>query len=257
MIDPRQSDKYVSCMRRHGNTMIRPGKTWMVVYSGPIISTEYPPEPIEDVLRDIAALNPIQVYILHDVMYSGSKLIGDRWVGKRFEYCSSRVMFDGKSIGDVWHGQTREQRHACRAAIKRGVVAGISPDFPTFFRMYTELGKTKGFGTSEGTAIWRAWMEGEAKVWMATVDGQPAATALVEYSPSAARFCYGAGAPKYYRFRPSNYLHWRIIADAYNSGLKLYDLGGGHNRFKAGFGSVTFPYERLEWSKDDGEMLRL
>lgn len=95
------------------------------------------------------------------------------------------------------------------------------------------------------------------RLWLAEVDGNTAAGALVFYWNKHAVYWHGASITALQGLRPVPLLMWHVIGDAHERGFKAFDLNpsGGHEgvaRFKEQFGTNRVTVRR--WSYESTAM---
>lgn len=157
----------------------------------------------------------------------------------------------------LFAGLDKDARWSVRTAERRGVaIAERSDDdaLKAFSRLYAETGKRADFITRSERYyldLWRTLLEaGHATLFVATVEGEIVACAMLFWCGDRGIYMYGASGDVARRTYASYLLQWRCIQVARERGCARYDLGGvprepresdplwGVYRFKKGFGGV-------------------
>lgn len=151
------------------------------------------------------------------------------------------------SAEELWDNLKKQNRNAIRQAEKKGCefrIGKTDEDFESFYNRYSSLAKLKSFRMLKKNVMWRTFRSSMSSIYMTCVKDQLAAVAFVLYSDTIARFWYGAGAPEFYTFRPSNFLHWNIIVEAKSRGCLYYDLDGS-DPFKESYGGKHYHQQAI------------
>jgi len=128
---------------------------------------------------------------------------------------------------------TQKGRYNVRLAGRRGVEVASSAsndltgDFHELFDLtcsrHAFHGEPVGFFTRLMEALGPA---GLARTYLASYQGMPAAAAVAVFFGGRATYLYGGTSPFLRNTMASYAMHWRIMRDARDKGLKLYDLYG-------------------------------
>lgn len=139
----------------------------------------------------------------------------------------------GKDDEGLLAAMTQKGRYNVRLAGRRGVKVASSPaneltgDFHELFELtccrHAFHGEPVGFFTRLMETLGPAGM---ARVYLATYQGMPAAAAVAVFFGGSATYLYGGTSPFLRHTMASYAMHWRIMRDARDRGLKLYDLYG-------------------------------
>lgn len=149
----------------------------------------------------------------------------------------------------LWKGFEKDARNQVRQAERAGVAVSVD-NSEAGFRAYYEMleasarrwglrGADKPWSLFE--AICRFAREDAVRLWLARVDGRPAAGALVFYGRGEVFYWSGAMHDEFRRARANNLIQWRVIEHAATSGYTDYNMGasgelGGVRAFKKQFG---------------------
>jgi CelD/BcsL family acetyltransferase involved in cellulose biosynthesis len=239
--DPYQTDEWAKIKAEFGYDVLKVSNTYLYAKRtilGDFLEIQYPVDSSDAVGKEVRARRPISISIFNDPQYSNSSFA---------EYGHERTRLSCKvdltlSNQQLWDSLKKQNRNAIRQAEKKGCelkVGKTDQDFESFYHHYSSLAKLKHFRLLRKHVMKRAFESSISSIYMACVNGEPGAVAFVLHSDTIARFWYGAGAPEFYAFRPSNFLHWNIILEAKSNGCLYYDLDG-NNPFKASFGGRTF-----------------
>ncbi|MBI4351229.1 MAG: peptidoglycan bridge formation glycyltransferase FemA/FemB family protein [Elusimicrobia bacterium] len=128
---------------------------------------------------------------------------------------------------------TQKGRYNVRLAERKGVEVVSTPgndltgDFHELFELtcmrHSFSGEPVGFFTRLLEALGPAGM---ARVYLATYRGMPAAAAAAVFFGGKATYLYGGTSPFLRHTMASYVMHWRIMRDARDRGLGLYDMYG-------------------------------
>jgi vancomycin resistance protein VanK len=173
-----------------------------------------------------------------------------------------RIPLSGRDNAAVHRGMDAQWRRNTRIAERAGVKvwqAG-SAQLADFHDLYVETARRDGF-TPRPRAYFelmfrelRAADPDGVRLYLAGVDGVPAAGAMMVRFGGHAWFAYGASTAERRELRASNALQWRMIQDCIDDGMDCYDLRGvaetldsrhrmfGLLRFKIGTGGELVEY---------------
>jgi len=136
---------------------------------------------------------------------------------------------DGALLGNM----TQKGRYNVRLALKKGVEVvsapdnGLTGDFHELFELtccrHGFSGEPLGFFNRLMDALGPA---GLARVYLATYKGMPAAAAVAVFFGNRGTYLYGGTSPFLRSSMASYAMHWRMMRDARDLGLPLYDFYG-------------------------------
>ena len=179
-----------------------------------------------------------------------------------------QVPLAGRSEADLRAAMNQEWRRNLNKGVKLGVEVreGTRDDLPAFHTLYRETATRDKF-TPRPEAyfrrMWDAFAGGtevpgtgrtRMRLYLAELDGQPLAGALVVRVGTHATYTYGASTSAHREARASNALQWRAMRDALAEGCHVYDFRGisstldadspliGLLRFKLGAGGEVTRY---------------
>jgi hypothetical protein len=255
--DPYQTDEWAKIKEEFGYDVFRAGNTYLYARRtalGDFLEIQYPVDGSSVVDKELHTIKPISISIFNDPQYSNSSFA---------EYGHERARLSCKvdltsSAQELWDNLKKQNRNAIRQAEKKGCefrVGRTDEDFELFYHHYSSLAKLKHFRLLRKNVMKRAFKTSISSIYMVYVNGEPAAVAFVLFSDTIARFWYGAGAPDFYAFRPSNFLHWHIILEAKSRGSMYYDLDG-NDPFKASFGGKPYHQQLVVWNSTKSKALR-
>ena len=154
-------------------------------------------------------------------------------------------------------GLDKDTRWSVRAAERRGVVVAERSDhdaLKAFYRLYEETGRRAEFIVRPEFYYVQLWQrlvaDGHASLYVAILDGEIVACAMLFWCGERAIYMYGASGEPGRRSHASYLLQWHCIREARRRGSARYDLGGvpvtpnGHDSmygvylFKKGFGGT-------------------
>lgn len=157
----------------------------------------------------------------------------------------------------IFAGLDKDTRWSVRTGERRGVAVTERSDLEAltaFYRLYEETGKRAEFITRSEPYyldLWRTLLDaGHATLFVATVEDEIAACAMLFWCGDRAVYMYGASGDLARRTYASYLLQWHCIRAARERGCARYDLGGiprepderdpmwGVYLFKKGFGGV-------------------
>jgi lipid II:glycine glycyltransferase (peptidoglycan interpeptide bridge formation enzyme) len=245
MRDPYQTEEWAKIKEGFGYEVLKAGNTYLYTRRTPLgsfVDVQYPVDPADIVGNEIMKMKPISLSIFNDLQYSGSSFEG---FGHERSRVSCKVDLT-LSAQELWDGLKKQNRSAIRQAERKGCefrIGKTDEDFEAFYDHYSSLAGLKHFRLLKKDVMKRTFKSPIASIYMSCVNGEPAALAFVLHSDMIARFWYGAGAPRFYVFRPSNFLHWKIILEAKSRGCLYYDLDGD-SPFKASFGGKPY-YQQI------------
>ena len=139
----------------------------------------------------------------------------------------------GKDDDGLLAAMTQKGRYNVRLAARKGVEVvstetnDLTGDFHELFELtclrHSFHGEPVGFFTGLMNALGPAGM---ARVYLASYQGMPAAAAAAVFFGGRATYLYGGTSPFLRHTMASYAMHWRIMRDARDKGLKQYDLYG-------------------------------
>lgn len=139
----------------------------------------------------------------------------------------------GGSDEEMLAAMTQKGRYNVRLAERKGVEVvssgtnDLTGDFHELFELtcgrHAFNGEPLGFFTRLVEVLGPAGM---ARVYLATYQGMPAAAAVALFFGGRATYLYGGTSPFLRHTMGSYAMHWRIMRDARDRGLKLYDMYG-------------------------------
>ncbi|MDO8803404.1 MAG: peptidoglycan bridge formation glycyltransferase FemA/FemB family protein [Elusimicrobiota bacterium] len=128
---------------------------------------------------------------------------------------------------------TQKGRYNVRLAERKGVEVASSQtndltgDFHELFELtcsrHSFHGEPVGFFNRLTEALGPAGM---ARTYLASYQGMPAAAAVAVFFGGKATYLYGGTSPFLRHTMASYAMHWRIMRDARDKGMKLYDMYG-------------------------------
>ena len=259
--DPYQTDEWAKIKQEYGFEILKAGNTYLYVQRTPLgnfADIQFPLDDEDVVGRELRRIKPIFLSIFNDPQYSGCSF--DRY-GRLQEKIAFKVDLT-PSVQQLCDNLKKQNRNAIRQAEKKGCEfrkGTTDSDFESFYRLYSELAKLKQFGILKKELMRRVFSSPIASLYITYANGEPAAVAFVLFSDTVARFWYGAGAPEFYAFRPSNFLHWNIMLEAKSKGCTYYDLSTASkdNIFKASFGSQPCQQEAIVHSTLRSRLIKM
>ncbi len=154
--------------------------------------------------------------------------------GKNFEAIQPRYVFrlplQGRDEETLFGSFESKTRYNIRLAGRRGVevqVAGKEA-VPAFAALMRETGKRDGF-LVRGEGYFRSLLDnlGEnARLYLATFQGQPIAGAIAIHWGEKVWYLYGASANCHREKMPNYLLQWEMIRWAVECGCQVYDFRG-------------------------------
>jgi peptidoglycan pentaglycine glycine transferase (the first glycine) len=130
-------------------------------------------------------------------------------------------------------GMTQKGRYNTRLAERKGVEVvcaadnSLTSDFHELFSLtcarHNFTGEPVGFFTRLLDALGPA---GQARVYLASYQGMPAAALVAVFFGNKATYLYGGTSPFLKHTMASYALHWRVMRDARDLGCGLYDMYG-------------------------------
>lgn len=159
-----------------------------------------------------------------------------------------------KDPEQAWKDLPRGTAREIEQARERGVeirVGHTRIDFETYFEMLESSARRWGLAApSHSLGLYHAIHENaaeNARLWLADVEGSPAAGAICFYGKGEVFYWSGAMHKEKAIHRPNQLLQWHIIKDATARGLRNYNMGAsgdlaGVQHFKEGFGATPTPY---------------
>jgi len=152
----------------------------------------------------------------------------------------------------------QKTRYNIRLAIRKGVTVreGTLEDIPVFHDMLKDTGKRDGF-TVHSQSFYIDFLKAmpdNAHLFIAEVDGKPAAATMEVIQGDKAWYVYGGSYVEHRNLMPNYLLQWEMMRTALKNGCTLYDFRGvegyptednpkyGLHRFKQGFNSHFVEY---------------
>lgn len=139
----------------------------------------------------------------------------------------------GGSDEDLLAAMTQKGRYNVRLAGRKGVevVSASGNDLTGDFHELFELTCSRHSFNGEPLVFFTRLLEalgpaGMARVYLATYQGMPAAAAVAVFFGGKATYLYGGTSPFLRHTMASYAMHWRIMRDARDRGLALYDMYG-------------------------------
>lgn len=269
LYDGYQSDVIAELRRSLGTTSIQAGKTYVTTQGNSyerFMNIDYPRDSLQTISDALHEHTFYKLRIYNDPQYSG-ELMAPKWRGKVREnpiYGIQSFKVDlSQSEDQLWRGMHKSHRNAIRLAEKAGCMflpidRFNEAAFQKFYAMYANLGQVKNFKTVKDEGLHGIYKSGLGQIYF--VGHQYVvphlATAFILHSPGkVSRFQFGAGPKEFYKYHPSNLLHWKIILDCKAKGQLWYDMGGASNDniFKRHFGGKLCPQEDLTWDSTMGK----
>lgn len=155
----------------------------------------------------------------------------------------------------LWTQFDKDARNQVRQAERAGVEVRTDNSEAAFRSYYGMLeASSTRWGLADPGKPWSLFAsisrhahERSVRLWLALVDGEPAAGALCFYGAGEVFYWSGAMHDQHGRKRPNNLLQWRIIQDAAARGFVEYNMGSsgaltGVRRFKQQFGASPRTY---------------
>lgn len=151
-------------------------------------------------------------------------------------------------------------RYNTRLAVRKGVMVrpGTQSDLSLLYRLYSETALRDGFVIRPQSYYQEAWgtfiEAGLAQPFIAEVEGEPVAMAVIFHFASRAWYMYGASSQRHRDKMPNHLIQWEAMRWAREHGCTVYDLWGapekldesdplwGVYRFKQGFGGELVRY---------------
>ncbi len=138
------------------------------------------------------------------------------------------------------------------ASVKQNQVQSDADAVATFYKLYQQTVKREGI-TGRNIDYFHDLVDilgakDMAKVYVASVDGEPLAAAIITFYDGVANYLYGGSSHERREVMAPFALHWQVMKDAKARGLRYYDLLGiapadkpkhkwaGLSRFKENFG---------------------
>lgn len=187
---------------------------------------------------------------------------------------STLVVDLSASPSALWTRLSPGVRYNVRLARRHGlrVVDGRGDDLGAFYRLLAQTAARAGFGVHCREYYEAAWehlaSQGQARLALAELDGEPLAAALTLTAGRRAFHVYAGSSLVGRQLKPNDLLHWEVIRRAQADGFLSYDLWGipdavgraaeaggstteiagagdglwGVYRFKSGFGGEVVRY---------------
>ncbi len=189
--------------------------------------------------------------ILPDIKKSG--FVADKWALAP----TKTICIDlSKPLEDTLKGFEKDTRYSIRFGEKTGLRVEVGKDFDTFYPLYLTTAKRNKFWTEGEKNITRRWeifsKKDKAQIFIAYLDKDPLATAMVYYWDKTAYYLYAGSSAQKREFLAPYTLIWEIIKDSKKRGYKFLDLEGvvdsripstasweGFSHFKKGFRGET------------------
>jgi len=138
-----------------------------------------------------------------------------------------------KDDADMLAVMTQKGRYNVRLAERKGVevVSSATNDLTGEFHELFDLTCSRHSFHGEPVGFFNRLMDalgpaGLARVYLASYQGMPAAAAVAVFFGGRATYLYGGTSPFLRHTMASYAMHWRIMRDARDRGLKLYDMYG-------------------------------
>lgn len=164
----------------------------------------------------------------------------------------------GKTAEQLMTGYHRSCRYNIHKAQRDGVSVrqGAADDIPIFWDMMKETADKNGFEPRD-IRYYRAileQMEGNAKLYLAELEKEPLAAAIVVSYGTGCWLLYSCSYRKGQRYHPNELLQWTAQVDALRAGCCFYDFRGvegwplpenpkvGLHQYKQGFGAKFVTY---------------
>lgn len=164
------------------------------------------------------------------------------------------------------HGMRKKLPKYVRGSRRKGVeVRQLDlSDFNIFTEMISDLSErigvdfySKEYFTEQFKYLFKG---GVFRAYVAEVDGEPLASAVVAMYGDEVSYLHGASYPESGKYDAAYLLHWEIMSDARKSGFKYYNFWGvligddydesnpgyGYSFFKRGFGGYVRKYLPLQ-----------
>ena len=155
----------------------------------------------------------------------------------------------------LWDGLHSNARSPVRQAERAGVEVRVDNSEKGFRDYFSMLeASSRRWGMSDPSKPWSLFESisrhadtHSVRLWLADVEGRPAAGALCFYGAGEVFWWTGAMHEELSQHRPNNLIQWRIIEDAVERGFTTYNMGSsgelaGVHRFKQQFGARPRPY---------------
>jgi peptidoglycan pentaglycine glycine transferase (the first glycine) len=192
-----------------------------------------------------------------------------------WQFSEEQVQFRNTVLINLEHSEEellanmkQKTRYNVNLAMRKGVSirAGKPTDIDMLFRMYAETSVRDGFvirNDSYYREVWNTFMftqgpkrfdQPVAEAFVAEVDGEPVAGAIIFRFAGKAWYLYGMSRLAHRDKMPSYLLQWEAIKRAKAAGCTVYDLWGapdefdetdplwGVFRFKEGLGGTVYRY---------------
>ena len=158
-----------------------------------------------------------------------------------------------KNEDDLLAAMHQKTRYNIRVAEKHNVITTknqepISKKFDNIFRLFEETAKRDGFRLHPRGYYEKQIKMPDVEVYGAEYEGKLLAAAIVIFSAGTATYLHGASSNEMRNVMAPYALHWAIMKQAKERGMKHYDLWGisddpksgwaGITRFKRGFGGA-------------------
>jgi lipid II:glycine glycyltransferase (peptidoglycan interpeptide bridge formation enzyme) len=173
-----------------------------------------------------------------------------------------RILLAGRSLDDIRGSMNQQWRRNVAKAERSGVkiVLGGPGDLTAFHALYTGTAARDGFVPRPLAYFRRMWAAlavgppDRIRLYLAHHHGDLLAAAVWLRVGGHVWYAYGASADHRREVRASNAVQWRMICDAHELGVHVYDLRGiadtldadaplaGLLRFKAGAGAEAVEY---------------
>jgi Acetyltransferase (GNAT) domain len=232
--------------------------TPLFAYGGPICDGPVDQADLGRVLEDALHSQKLQGYSM--------RLIGNPHfqltLGKPFaSRAGSTQVIDLRSgLETIRSRYNKMQKRAVKTAERARVTiraASTLKDWETYYSLYQES-VTRWGESATSSHPWRLFdamhrhQNDAVRLWLAEVDGEACAGAIVLYARSIACYWHGASTERHAKQMGSKLLHDRIIEDACARGLRTYDLlsSGNHEgvaRFKASLGATSIEFAHYDW----------
>jgi len=151
-----------------------------------------------------------------------------------------------KSEDEILKAMHQKTRYNIGLAEKRGVRIEERNDIEVFFKLLETTTARDGFRMHPRAHYETILSTLDAKLFFASYNEQPIATALVTFFGTTAYYLHGASANEHRDVMAPYLLHWSIMREAKRRGCTVYDLWGidekkwpGVTRFKRGFAPKT------------------
>ncbi|MCX7680644.1 MAG: peptidoglycan bridge formation glycyltransferase FemA/FemB family protein [Anaerolineae bacterium] len=144
-----------------------------------------------------------------------------------------------RSPDELMSAMKPKWRYNTRLAVRKGVTVrpGTRDDLPLLYRLYAETALRDGFVIRPQAYYYDAWgtfiEAGLAQPFIAEVEGEAVAMAIIFRFASRAWYMYGASSQRHRDKMPNHLIQWEAMRWAREQGCTVYDLWGAPERFDA------------------------